>query len=197
MSRFDQLAESLTEEEWQLCQWIAEGIPIAEIADRMASSVSSMKELRTGLLKKLELPNARALEHEIVQRKHPIGRSLNRPLSIFVLEDEPMICEFMVKQLNELHFVCKGATHPSDLWLLIENETPDVVVLDLQLGTENGIDVANKLRRTIQCKIVVVSARGSVDSQILGIAEAVDAFLVKPVNVSELARTIKRIHQVI
>ncbi|TAN78465.1 MAG: response regulator transcription factor [Gallionella sp.] len=79
-----------------------------------------------------------------------------------------------------------------DAWLA-KNEV-DVLVLDLGLPGENGWSIAQRMRRArAGMGIIMLTAHGALDQRIKGLEQGADAYLVKPVDMRELAATIRTV----
>ena len=76
----------------------------------------------------------------------------------------------------------------------IAREHYDVVVLDLMLPDENGIELCKWLRQTTDCAIVMLTAQGDPISRVLGLEVGADDYLGKPFEPREL---VARIHAVL
>lgn len=72
----------------------------------------------------------------------------------------------------------------------------DLLVLDLGLPVEDGLDIARRLRRQHKgLGIVMLTARGSLDDRLAGLEEGADAYLVKPVDMRELVATLRSVQR--
>ena len=70
----------------------------------------------------------------------------------------------------------------------------DLILLDLGLPGEDGLSIARRLRRQHPALgIVMLTARGSLGDRLAGLNEGSDAYLVKPVDMLELAATLKAV----
>ncbi|WP_051094200.1 response regulator [Kaistia granuli] len=65
----------------------------------------------------------------------------------------------------------------------------DIVILDIGLEGEDGLSIATHLRSSQSVGIIMATARGYVDDRVGGLKRGADAYLVKPLNVRELAVT--------
>jgi DNA-binding response OmpR family regulator len=66
----------------------------------------------------------------------------------------------------------------------------DVVVLDIGLPGEDGLGVAAMLKANPHVAIIILSARDGLDDRLLGLRAGADRYLVKPINLAELAANI-------
>ncbi len=72
----------------------------------------------------------------------------------------------------------------------------ELLVLDLGLPVEDGLDIARRLRRQhTGLGIVMLTARGSLDDRLAGLEEGADAYLVKPVDMRELVATMHSVQR--
>ncbi len=72
----------------------------------------------------------------------------------------------------------------------------DLLVLDLGLPTEDGRAIATRLRLSHPgVGIVMLTARGALTDRLDGLERGADAYLVKPVDMRELAVTLRSVHR--
>ncbi|MFN3986643.1 MAG: response regulator transcription factor [Rhodocyclaceae bacterium] len=70
-----------------------------------------------------------------------------------------------------------------------------LVMVDLDLPDEDGLDVVERLRRVAGVGIVVLAERGRSDDAIHSLTRGADAYLVKPVDLRALAATLVSVHR--
>ncbi|MBF0515987.1 MAG: response regulator transcription factor [Nitrospirae bacterium] len=116
-------------------------------------------------------------------------------LHVIVVEDDEQLCDIMVTGLTYLGFGVVGVGDGKALDAAAAQTPPDVVVLDLGLPGEDGIEIINRLRRTSDCGVVVVTARGRLDDRLKGLRQGADHYFVKPVDLRELAAVITNLGQ--
>lgn len=104
---------------------------------------------------------------------------------ILMVEDDLKLSD-MYKQMLEL----KGCavTTASDLRSAREamRKQPDVVVLDIRLGDENGVDLCREIRAASDVPVIFLTALNDDDDVVAGLAAGGDDYLTKPVNVKVL-----------
>ena len=116
------------------------------------------------------------------------------PISVIVVEDEESIRAEVCDYLEHHGFSVRDAPDGTVLERLILEAPADVIVLDLGLPNEDGIEIARRLRRQRGgMGIVVTTARARVEDRILGYETGADVYLVKPVNYGELAAAISAV----
>ena len=77
----------------------------------------------------------------------------------------------------------------------LEGKPASIVLLDLNLGEEDGLDMARALRESYRCGIIMMTTRGMVEQRIDGLAMGADTYLVKPVDMRELVGVIRNLHR--
>ena len=65
---------------------------------------------------------------------------------IYFTEDDDSIRELVIYTLNSVGFAARGFSKPSDFWNALKTETPDLILLDIMLPEEDGLEILRKLR---------------------------------------------------
>ena len=93
-----------------------------------------------------------------------------------------------------------GFMKPSEFWLQMKNETPDLILLDIMLPEEDGISILKKLREnsnTEYIPVIMLTAKGSEYDKVVGLNEGADDYIAKPFSMLELvARVNARLRRV-
>ena len=115
---------------------------------------------------------------------------------ILIAEDEPAQAEMLRYNLNREGYRTIIATDGEEALLCIEEEEPDVVILDWMLPKASGIEVCRQLRnqgRTRQLPILMVTARGEEPDLTRGLDAGADDYLVKPFSPKEMIARMRAI----
>jgi two-component system, OmpR family, phosphate regulon response regulator PhoB len=115
---------------------------------------------------------------------------------ILVVEDEPSIHELISINLEMAGYRVIGAESAEQASTLIQNELPDLALLDWMLPGVSGIDLARKLRaeaRTKELPIIMLTARGEEEDKLRGLETGADDYITKPFSVRELEARIKAV----
>jgi two-component system, OmpR family, phosphate regulon response regulator PhoB len=115
---------------------------------------------------------------------------------ILIVEDEPPLIEVLRYNLESEGFITLVATDGEEALLLVEEENPDLVILDWMLPELSGIDVCRRLRETKKFKtipIIMLTARGEESDKISGLDAGADDYVVKPFSPSELIARVRAV----
>jgi two-component system response regulator PrrA len=109
------------------------------------------------------------------------------PKEILVVDDDTAICEALERSLRIEGFSVNVAYDGLMAIRSIEETSPDLVILDLNMPEMNGIEVTKYLReRNQEVPICILSARDEVSDRVLGLEAGADDYLVKPFALEEL-----------
>ncbi|HKD19102.1 MAG TPA: response regulator transcription factor [Thermoanaerobaculia bacterium] len=114
-------------------------------------------------------------------------------MKVFVVEDEQRISQFLKKGLTEKGYSVDVAGDADAALERIVAASPDLVILDLLLpGSRDGIELCRELRtRGVRSKILMLTARDTVENKIEGLDAGADDYLVKPFSFRELLARIR------
>jgi len=107
---------------------------------------------------------------------------------ILIVEDEAKIVDFLRKGLQEKGYSVDVAGDSDTALSKATSEVFDIVILDLLLpGTFDGLELCRTLRRRgMDSKILMLTARDTVENKIEGLDAGADDYLVKPFSYREL-----------
>ena len=113
---------------------------------------------------------------------------------IYLVEDDESIRELLVYTLNGQGLVAEGFAYPSDFWHAMEKKIPDLVLLDIMLPEEDGLEILQKLRKKKETKnipIAMLTAKGSEYDTVLGLDSGADDYIPKPFRMMELISRVR------
>ena len=113
---------------------------------------------------------------------------------IYLVEDDESIIELLVYTLNGQGLVAEGFAYPSDFWHAMEKKIPDLVLLDIMLPEEDGLEILQKLRKKKETKnipIAMLTAKGSEYDVVKGLDGGADDYIPKPFRMMELVSRVK------
>ncbi len=116
------------------------------------------------------------------------------PPSIVVVDDEPDIREMLQDYLSRHGFTVRAAEDAATLDRLLAEQPAELLVLDLNLpGGEDGLGIAQRMRKGTRVGIVMLTARGELEDRIRGLELGADDYVVKPVEPRELLARVRSV----
>jgi two-component system, NtrC family, response regulator HydG len=115
------------------------------------------------------------------------------PARILVVDDDPHIALALRERLEARgHAVSTAATGAAAVRAIL-SESPDLVLLDLQLPEGDGFDVLGRIREAgVETTVVVITAHGTVERAVRAMKEGAYDFLQKPFEPSLVEETVRR-----
>ncbi len=115
-------------------------------------------------------------------------------MRILVIEDEPQLAKHITAALNRHGHVAAAEHDGADGLRAALNDRPDLIVLDLNLPTLDGLSVLARLREAkCQSRVLILTARSEIESRIKGLKSGADDYLTKPFSMDELAARVEAI----
>ena len=114
--------------------------------------------------------------------------------NILIADDEPNQLELMSFNLSNAGYSIIKATNGKEAIELIENHSPDLIILDWMMPKMSGIDVCRTLRSRSETKnipIIILSARSEDSDKSLGLDTGADDYISKPFSPKELISRVK------
>jgi two-component system response regulator MprA len=122
-----------------------------------------------------------------------LTRMAPHPTRILVVDDEPMILNFLRTGLRYEGFEVAEASSGDQALDLARTFKPDLVVLDIMLPGLDGYEVCRRLRGDPELGILMLTARDEVRDRIVGLDLGADDYLVKPFDFDELLSRMRAI----
>lgn len=113
---------------------------------------------------------------------------------IYLVEDDSSIRELVVYTLNSTGLEAEGFERPSEFWEKVDEKIPSLVMLDVMLPEENGIEILKKLRKnysTEHVPTIMVTAKTSEYDKIKGLENGADDYIGKPFSMMEMVARVK------
>ncbi|MCX7672486.1 MAG: response regulator [Thiobacillaceae bacterium] len=115
------------------------------------------------------------------------------PPLILVVDDDAGIRELLAAYLAQQGYRVSVARDGHDMDAALARERPDLVVMDLMLPGEDGLALTRRLKSTLGCSVIMLSARGEDIDRIVGLEVGADDYLPKPFNPRELLARIRAV----
>lgn len=112
---------------------------------------------------------------------------------ILVIEDDPNLAKIIKSYLERDGFQVLSSLRGDTGLDLVFTETPDLVLLDLNLPGMDGMDVASEIRRENDIPIIMVTARVEETDRLDGFRNGADDYISKPFSPRELVARVKAV----
>jgi DNA-binding response OmpR family regulator len=128
----------------------------------------------------------RALEYEQAEEDWIVGR-----YKVLLVDDEEELVRAVAERLEIRQLECEIALNGEEALRIVEDRTPDVMLLDLKMPGMDGMEVLRRVKKSHpEIQVVVLTGHGSEnDEQIVRRLGAID-YLQKPVDIRELVKTL-------
>jgi two-component system OmpR family response regulator len=111
--------------------------------------------------------------------------------SILVVEDDAAVREMIAEYLDGHGYAVAQADSGAAMRKALAARVPDVVLLDVNLGGEDGLSLARYLREHHDLGIIMVTAAGDVVDRVVGLEVGADDYVAKPFDPRELLARLK------
>lgn len=113
---------------------------------------------------------------------------------IFYVEDDDSIRELVVYTLGQMGMPIQGFPCADPFWHEISIQKPDLILLDVMLPDEDGLQILAKLHAnaaTSKIPVIMLTAKGTELDKVKGLDLGADDYVVKPFGMSELAARVR------
>lgn len=115
------------------------------------------------------------------------------PYHILIVEDEPDISLLLTKILTAAGYTTAQAYSGTEALLLLEKETPDLILLDLMLPGLSGEELLHEIRKTRHndVSVLILSAKSSLQDKVTLLTAGADDYITKPFEPEEVIARIQ------
>jgi two-component system KDP operon response regulator KdpE len=106
---------------------------------------------------------------------------------ILVVDDEPPIVRLVRAKLQADGYAVATAGRGEEALAFLEDERPDLIVLDLMMPGMDGFETLRRIRSTSQIPVILLTARAGDHDKLRGLEGGADDYVTKPFNPDELA----------
>lgn len=121
---------------------------------------------------------------------------MNDQQLVYIVEDDTSIRELETYALKNAAFEVTGFADGKELMQTVKNKIPDIILLDIMLPNEDGLDILNTIRSSAEyCNIpvIMVTAKTSEIDAVKGLDMGADDYITKPFGVMELVSRVKAV----
>jgi two-component system, OmpR family, phosphate regulon response regulator OmpR len=112
---------------------------------------------------------------------------------LLVVDDDPEIRELTQAYLSQQGFRVACVESGEAMMAYLANEAVDLIILDLMLPGEHGLNLARRLKGDGDVPIIIVSAQGDDVDRIVGLEVGADDYIAKPFNPRELLARVRAV----
>jgi DNA-binding response OmpR family regulator len=113
--------------------------------------------------------------------------------TVLIVDDEPIVREVVVRYLERDGHAILEAGDGEQARLLLEQQTPDLVVLDVMLPGIDGLELCRWIRGRSDLPVILLTARGEEADRIVGLELGADDYVTKPFSPRELAVRVRAV----
>jgi DNA-binding response OmpR family regulator len=110
---------------------------------------------------------------------------------IACLDDDPAVRDLVSEYLGQNELRVSAVATGKEFAAVLARETVDLVVLDLRLPGEDGLQIARRLREESQIPILMLTGRAEEADRVMGLELGADDYLTKPFSPRELLARIR------
>src|SRR5688572_8941452 len=110
---------------------------------------------------------------------------------IVVVDDDPAIRRMLTRYFEGEGFRISAAESGSAMRALLASERVDLVLLDLVLPGEDGIQLAKEIRAQSKIGIIMLTGRGDMVDRVVGLEIGADDYIAKPFHLREVHARVK------
>src|SRR5258707_4678366 len=115
------------------------------------------------------------------------------PPHVLAIDDDPAMRELIADYLGENELRVTAVATGAEMEKLLAEQAIDVVILDLRLAGEDGMQLARKLRETSEIPIIIVSGRKDEADRVMGLELGADDYITKPFGPRELLARVRAV----
>lgn len=112
---------------------------------------------------------------------------------VLIVEDDPTVTESIKRLLNHENMAASEARSARDMYDVLERERFDLILLDINLGSDNGVDLAREIRSRNDVPIIMVTGRHETVSRVAGLDAGADDYVTKPFTAAELMARVRSV----
>lgn len=116
---------------------------------------------------------------------------MSKPDHVLIVDDDPEIRQLLADYLQSAGYRPYTATGGEQMWHILGQEQIDIIILDLMMPGEDGLELCRELRKKRNTPLIMLTARGTLIDRIVGLEMGADDYLPKPFDPRELLTRIK------
>lgn len=114
-------------------------------------------------------------------------------MKVLVVEDDTVLSETLQYNLQREGYQVLSSTDAESALRLFQNETPDLVLLDVMLPSRSGFELCRLIREQDRTPIIFLTAKAGEDDRVTGLDMGADDYIVKPFSMKELLARVRTV----
>jgi two-component system, OmpR family, response regulator len=115
------------------------------------------------------------------------------PLRVLIVDDDDDIRDLVANYFGSQGLLVFEATTEAELLTSLRENAPDVILLDVNLGAEDGFAIARRLRGHWSGGLLMVTGRGDTIDRVVGLEIGADDYITKPFELREVLARIRSV----
>ena len=113
--------------------------------------------------------------------------------TLLIVDDDDDIRQLLADALSQKGYQVLEAANGSRMWQCWQQGDIDLVIMDLYLRDEDGLQLAREIRDQSAIPIMMLTGKGDETDRILGLELAADDYMMKPFNSTRITGSYSRI----
>lgn len=117
-------------------------------------------------------------------------------MMVWCVEDDASIRDIELYTLQQTGYDAKGFEDGNTMWKQLEQEKPDLMILDVMLPGEDGVEILKRLRDSADTRsipVIMATAKGTEYDKVQSLDLGADDYLVKPFGMMEMVSRVKAV----
>jgi DNA-binding response OmpR family regulator len=113
---------------------------------------------------------------------------------IIVVDDDPTLRQMVIGYLKEHNVPTRAASNRAELRCHLEAAQPSLIILDLRLGQDDGLDLLREIRSRCDVPVIITTGQRSDEiDRIVGLELGADDYVIKPFSLRELLARVRAV----
>ncbi|MEW9920952.1 response regulator [Marimonas sp. MJW-29] len=113
--------------------------------------------------------------------------------TILVVEDDPKIRKLLRNVMEAEGFAVRESETGSDVLDILDESQVALITLDIQLGSDSGVELAKQIRQKSAVPLIMVTGKDDVIDRVVGLEVGADDYVTKPFHVRELVARVRSV----
>ncbi|NQV54460.1 MAG: response regulator [Rhodospirillales bacterium] len=113
--------------------------------------------------------------------------------TILVVDDDERLCRLLKEYLSREGYQVITATDSTAMRRQMDRRAPDLIILDLILGNEDGLTIAREIRNERNIPIIMLTGKADVVDKVVGLELGADDYITKPYDERELLARVRSV----